>query len=391
LNKKLWRVGKEELKYIEKAINSGLSGIMNSKFEEAFAKKFGVNFAIGVNSGTSALHSALFAVGVRPGDEVIVPPITFAAPAFAVLQQGAIPVFADVDPDTFTIDPKEIEKKITRRTKAIIPVALYGLPPDMDPIMELAKKNNLKVIEDNAECFLGKYKGRLAGTIGHMAIYSFERSKHMTTGNGGVIITNNEILAERARKFSILGYTTLTAKQASYKVSKDEIQHPDFKRHEIIGYNYRLPEICAAMALAQLEKLDMFVEKRRKIAAIYSKAVEGCSWLKPQKVPEGYISSYWTYGMKLEGKRYGISWMDFRRTFLEEGGERFYAAWCVNYLEPAFQKIAFPDRNIKYREGLCPVAEKLQKNLIQLKTNFEDLAYAKLQGDVLRRTIKKLS
>jgi len=95
--------------------------------------------------------------------------------------------------------------------------------------------------------------------------------------------------------------------------------------------------------------------------------------------------------MKLEGKRYGISWMDFRRTFLEEGGERFYAAWCVNYLEPAFQKIAFPDRNIKYREGLCPVAEKLQKNLIQLKTNFEDLAYAKLQGDVLRRTIKKLS
>ncbi|RKY75843.1 DegT/DnrJ/EryC1/StrS family aminotransferase [candidate division KSB1 bacterium] len=391
MSRKLWRVGREELQYIEEVINSGLSGAMNSRFEEAFAAKFGVKYAIGVNSGTSALHCALSAVGVEEGNEVIVPPLTFAAPALAVLHQRAIPVFADVDPETFTIDPEDIKKKITERTKAIIPVALYGLPADMDPIMELAEENGIKVIEDNAECFLGKYKGRVAGTLGHMAIYSFERSKHMTSGNGGVITTDDEMLAERARKFSILGYTTLTAKQASYKVSKDEVQHPEFKRHELVGYNYRLPEVCAAMALAQLEKLDMFIEKRRKIAAVYGEAVEGCPWLKPQKVPKGYVHSYWTYAMKLEGEEYGISWMDFRRTFLEEGGERFYAAWCVNYLEPAFQKIKFLDRDISYREALCPVAEKLQKSLIQLKTNFEDLEYARFQADALRRTIEKLS
>ncbi|RKY90461.1 DegT/DnrJ/EryC1/StrS family aminotransferase, partial [candidate division KSB1 bacterium] len=171
MSRKLWRVGREELQYIEEVINSGLSGAMNSRFEEAFAAKFGVKYAIGVNSGTSALHCALSAVGVEEGDEVIVPPLTFAAPALAVLHQRAIPVFADVDPETFTIDPEDIKKKITERTKAIIPVALYGLPADMDPIMELAEKNGIKVIEDNAECFLGKYKGRVAGTLGHMAIY----------------------------------------------------------------------------------------------------------------------------------------------------------------------------------------------------------------------------
>jgi len=382
MKNKLWRVGKEEIKYIEEAIDSGLSGIMNTRFEEAFAKKFGVNFAIGVNSGTSALHSALFAVGVNPGDEVIVPPITFAAPAFAVLQQGAVPVFADVDPETFNIDPEDIKKKITDKTKAIIPVALYGLPCDMDAIMAIAGENKLMVIEDNAECYLGRYKGKLVGTIGHMSIFSFERSKHMTTGNGGMIITNDEELAVRVRKFSVLGYSTLTANQASYKSSKDTIQQPDFLRHEFAGYNYRLPEICAAMGLAQLEKLEIFVEKRQKIAEIYSEAVKDCEWLVPQKTSECYVNTYWTYVLKLQGEKLGISWLDFRKTFLEEGGDRFYGAWAVIYIEPAF-------KNLGYKKGLCPIAEDLQKRLIQLKTNYETLAEAEKQATVLKKTIQQ--
>ena len=167
---RLWRVGAEELKYIAEAIELGLSGILNNRFEEAFAAKLGVDYAICVNSGTSALHCALFAVGVRPGDEVIVPPLTFAAPAMAVLQCGAVPVFADVGSATFTISPVDVEHRITIRTKAIIPVALYGLPPDLDPIMVLAAKHHLKIIEDNAQCLLGEYRGRLTGTFGHMAI-----------------------------------------------------------------------------------------------------------------------------------------------------------------------------------------------------------------------------
>lgn len=388
-NKKLWRIGKEELKYIEQAVERGLSGEFNKRLELEFAKKFGLNFAIGVNSGTSALHCALFACDIKPGDEIIVPPLTFAAPAFAAFYLGAVPVFADVDPGTFNINPQDIKRKITKKTKAIVPVSLYGLPFDVDPIMEIAKENNLKVVEDNAECMLGRYKGRIAGTVGDMSIFSFERSKHITTGNGGMIITNDEKLAEKARKFSVLGYSTLSARQDTFKVNLNVVQHPRFKRHIILGFNYRLPEICAAMALAQLEKLDMLVGLRQKIAKLYDETLEGCEWLTPQKTPEGYINSYWTYVMKLNTDK--VSWEDFRKAFIELGGERYYGAWSVNYLEPIFEGMEFPDHNIRYERGLCPVAEDLQPRLIQLKTNFGDLEYAKSQALVLERTIERFN
>lgn len=388
-NKKLWRIGEEELQYIEKAIEGGLKGEFNKRLEEEFAKKFGVNFAVGVNSGNSALHCALFACGVGLGDEVIVPPLTFISPAFAALSLGAVPVFADVDPETFNINPDEIEKKITEKTKAIIPVSLYGLPTDIDAIMAIARKNNLKVIEDNAECMLGKYKGRLAGTVGDMSIFSFERSKHLTCGSGGMIVTNDEKLAERARKFSILGYSTLSAKQDSFKTNLDVVQHPSFKRHVMLGLNYRLPEVCAAMALAQLEKADMLVGMRKKIAKLYDEAIKGCEWLVPQKSPESFENSYWTYVLKLDINK--VSWEDFRKLFVESGGERYYGAWSVNYLEPVFEGMEFPENNIKYEKGLCPVAEDLQIRLIQLKTNFGDVKYAEEQASILKRTIEKLS
>ncbi len=387
-NKKLWRVGQEEVDSVREAIESGLSGEFNKILELKFAKKFGVEFAISVNSGNSALHCALFACGVGPNDEVIVPPLTFASPTFAALSLGAIPVFADVDPDTFNVDPKEIEKKITKKTKAIITVSLYGLPADMDPIMSLAKKYNLKVIEDNAECMLGEYKGRLAGTIGDMSIFSFERSKHMTTGSGGIIITNNEALASLARKFSILGYSTLSARQDAFKADLDKAQSPDFKRHEIMGFNYRLPAVCAAMAVAQLKKLDMLISMRKKIAALYAKALQGCSWLTPQKTPDGFVNTYWTYVLALDTNK--VSWQDFRKKFLELGGEKFYGAWSVTYLEPFLEGKEFKDHNITYQKGLCPIAEELQPRLIQLKTNFGDLEYAKMQANILKKTISKL-
>ncbi|OGZ18335.1 MAG: histidine kinase [Candidatus Nealsonbacteria bacterium RBG_13_38_11] len=387
-NKKLWRIGKEELKYIKEAIKGGLKGEFNKKLEEEFAKKFGVNFAVSVNSGNSALHCALYACGVKEGDEVIVPPLTFASPALTTLCLKAVPVFADVDPETFNIDPIDIERKITSKTKAIVTVSLYGLPTDIDKIMLIAKKNNLKVVEDNAECFMGKYQGRLAGTVGDMSIFSFERSKHLTCGSGGMIITNDEKLAEKTRKFSILGYSTLSAKQDSFKTSLDVVQHPSFKRHEILGFNYRLPEVCAAMVLAQLEKADKLIEMRQKIAELYSKAIEGCSWLVPQKTPAGFVNAYWTYVLKLDTSK--VAWEKFRQTFLELGGERYYGTWSVNYLEPVFEGLEFPENNMKYEKGLCPVAEELQPRLIQLKTNFGDIKYAELQASILKRTIEKL-
>ncbi len=388
-NKKLWRVGKEEIDYVTQAIEGGLTGEFNKKLEIEFAKKFSVDFAVSVNSGNSALHCALFACGVGAGDEVIVPPLTFASPTFATLSLGAVPVFADIDKDTFNMDPGQIEKKITSKTKAIIPVSLYGLPSDIGPIMEIAKKYNLKVIEDNAECMLGEYKGHLAGTIADMSIFSFERSKHMTTGSGGMIITNDEALASLARKFSILGYSTLSARQDAFKADLDRAQSPDFKRHEMMGFNYRLPAVCAAMAVAQLEKIDMLVNMRREIAKFYAQVVQGCSWLTPQKTPEGLVNTYWTYVLALDTSK--VSWQDFRRKFLDLGGEKFYGAWSINYLEPFLEGKEFKEHNIKYQKGLCPVAEELQPRLIQLKTNFGDLEYAKNQAEILQKTIQALS
>jgi perosamine synthetase len=390
MSKKLWRVGQRELDFIKEAIDSGLTGIMNQRLEEEFAEKIGVKYAIGVNSGTSALHCCLAAMGIGPSDEVIVPPLTFSSTAFSALYLGAVSVFADIDPDTFNIDPNKIREKITTRTKAIIPVALYGLPADMDPIMEIAASNNLFVVEDSAESLLGKYKGRFSGTIGDMGIFSFERSKHMTTGNGGMIITNNEELAERARRFSVLGYSTLKAGACESKPSKDVIQNPNFDRHLFVAPNYRLPEVCAAMALAQLEKLDEFVKMRMEISKLYNDAVRDCDWLKPQEVPEGFVNSYWTYAMKLEGEDKGISWHHFRKTYLEQGGDPFYAAWKLSYMEPALSGMEFKESNIKYEKGLCPIAEKIQPKLIQLKTNYGDREYAKRQALALEKTIKNL-
>lgn len=386
-----WRIGKRELEYIKKALDSGLSGNMNRKFEEEFAKKFGVKYAIGVNSGTSALHCCYAAMNIGPDDEIIVPPLTFGSPAFAALYQGAVPVFADVDPEMFTIDPEDVARKVTSRTKAIVTVALYGLSPDMDPILQTAGSHHIFVIEDCAQCFLGKYKGKTAGTLGDMAIFSFERSKHMTTGNGGAIITNDEKLAENARRFSILGYSTLRAGLYESKPSKEVIQDPNFIRHLFVAPNYRFPELCAAMALAQLEGLDRFVKMRIDIAELYSDVIKDCDWLTSQKTPDGYVNSYWTYVMKLEDNDRNITWKDFRKTFLSEGGDPFYAAWALTYMEPALSGIEFMNHQTKYKKGLCPVAEDLQPRLIQLKTNYGTIEKAKEQASALKRTIRKLS
>lgn len=389
MKRKPWRMGKKEIEYIKEAIETGLDGTFNQRFEEKFAEKFGVKYAIGVNSGTSTLHCGLAAMGIKKGDEVIVPPLTYASTAFSVLYLGGVPVFADIDPETFNIDPNEIEKKITPRTKAIMPVAIFGLPPDMDAIMKIARTYNLYVLEDSAECYLGMCNGKISGTIGDMGSFSLEKSKHITCGDGGMLITNNEELAEKARKFSMLGFSSLKASRRDTQLTKDELQDPNFDRHLFVSPNYSLPEICAAAGLAQLERLEEFVKRRRDIGKIYSEAIEGCSWLIPQKTPEGYINSYWTYALLLKSNK--ISWHHFRKIFLEEGGDKFYGCFKLNYMEPALLGMKFKKNNVEYKKGLCPIAEKIQPKLILLKTNYIDIEYAKRQGRALEKTIKKLS
>lgn len=385
----LWRVGEEEIRYLNDTINEGFKGKYTRRFEEQFSKTFGVDYSIAVNSGTSALHTALLALDVKPGDEVIVPPLTFIATAYSVLYCGAVPVFADIDKDTFNISPKSIEEKITKKTKGIIVVSLYGLPAEMDEVMKIAEKNNLFVLEDNAECILGKYKGKIVGTIGNASIFSFQRSKHLTTGDGGMIITNNVNTAEKCRKFSDLGYRALTAKPLTNEDIKDKIQHHTYKRHELIGYNYRMPELCAAVGLAQLDKIDYLLERRIKSAKAYQKAIVNCSWLIPQKTPHYMENSFWTFAVILDTD--AVSWDNFRKTFLGFGGEKFYGAWSLSYLEPALYDKTFANDRKPYREGLCPVAENIQPRIIQLKTNFESDHEISHQCEVLQKTIDALS
>ena len=405
MSKKIKQLGKyigNELKYVKEVLESDMKsstgGSWNNKLEKMFAQKFGMRYAVACNSGTSALHACLSAAGIGPGDEVISPALTVMMNTFAILYQNAIPVYADINPETFNIDPKDIERKITPKTKAIMTVSLYGLPPDMDPIMELAKKHNLVVIEDNAECYLGRYKNRLAGTIGDMSIWSFESSKHISVGEGGIIITNNEKFAERARKCAGIGYKNLRAEEGRVKLNEDIFQDPDYKRHDYLGWNYRLPEVNAAIAVAQLERLEALVEKRKKIAEFYSKAIRGCDWLIPQKVPEGYIHSYWTFAVRYEGEEeLGVSWKEFYNLYKKMGGDGFYAAWSIPYLEPVMREGKYYSKGshytgprIKYKKGLCPVAEAIQPKIMQFKTNYRDLELAKMKAKALRKTIEKL-
>ncbi len=397
--KNMQRIGDKERQYVNDFLDTQFRLTPGSntcqRLEEAFAKRFESKFAISHTNGTATLHSCLAAVGVGPGDEVIVPPLTMSATAIAVLHQNAVPVFADVDERTFQIDPESIRKLITPRTKAIITVALYGLSPDMDPIMEMAREKNIPVIEDDAECFMGTYKGRLVGTIGDMASFSFQRTKQLTAGEGGIVITNNEEYADRIRQFTTMGYVMFTGKNSTF--SKKDIQDPNYNRHGSLGWNYQMPKLCAAVALGQLERMEELIEQRVSIAQAYQEVIASCSWLVPQYVPEGSTCSYWTYVVKLDHPT--LTWHEFRDKYMEFGGDGIYAAWKLTYFEDFFQTMNLGGREQffkppfftgmpqAYVPGLCPVAEKLQPKLLQFKTNYFEVERFQKQLEALKQTI----
>lgn len=386
------RITEKERKYVdivlENQFRNSTSPGMTKRLEEAFAKRFDSKFAITFVNGTATMHASLAAAGVGPGDEVIVPPLTMASTAFCVLHSGAVPIFADVDPNTWTLDPKSVEKRITQRTKAIIPVSLYGLPADMDPLMELASRKKLFVLEDDAECFLGYYKGRIAGSIAHVSSFSFQSSKHISCGEGGMITTDDEELATKIRRMSSLGYGAVSGGAGKSKITREAIQDPKYLRHVSVGWNYRMSELCSAVLLGQVERIDELVRERLDSAQKLSAAVAGCKWLIPQAVPDGYVHSYWTFVCRLADD-VSFSWYDFRKKYLEEGGDGFYGAWALNYLEPAFMGKRFGDwQSQNYEHGLCPVAERLQPRLMQFKSNYHDPARLERASEAMVKTIK---
>lgn len=387
-----------ELRYVESVLNSenwsATAGSWNQVLENKLAEKFGVNYAVAFNSGTSTLHAALEACGVQEGDEVISPALTVIMNTTATIHANAIPVYADVDPDTFTIDPEDIRRKITPKTKAIFVVSLYGLPCDMDPIMEIAREHGIFVIEDNAQCFMSRYKGRLTGTIGHVASYSFENTKHISCGEGGAIITNDEYIAMMSRKVGGHGFKNLQASEGRVRLRQDIFQNPNYKRHDVLGWNYRLSEFNAAIALAQLEKSDELVDMRIKSAELFIEVMKNCDFLIPQKTPDGYENSYYTLGVKYEGlSSIGVTWQDFRKKYIELGGDGIYGSWAVPYFEPVVKNLQFAYRNpkiysnLKFEKGLCPNAESIQPKIMQFKTNYRDLDLAELKASILEKTI----
>lgn len=387
------RIGPKEREYVLQVLDSqfrtSAGSMMTQRLEGEFAKVFESKYSIAFVNGTATMHAALVAAGVGPGDEVIVPPLTMASTSFVVLQAGATPVFADVDPQTWNIDPASIRERITPKTKAIIPVDLFGLPANMSEIMEVAAQHDLFVLEDAAQCFLGYCGERVVGSIAHASSFSFQSTKHMTSGEGGMITTNDEELANDIRRFNSLGYAGVGAGAGKGKISKDTIQDPEYERHVSLGWNYRMPELCAAVSLAQLERLQELVDMRKRIAELYAEASRGCEWLIPQAVPDGYVHSYWTYVAALDAEEHSLKWHEFRNKYREFGGDGIYAAWQLTHLEPVFKgRKLSPEQQQEYDVGLCPVAESLQPKLLQFKGSYMDMDDASRAADALHKTIQ---
>ena len=284
------QIGKEEIDAVIKVMKSGVltsslgAGPKVTEFENAFAKFVKAKHAIAMNSGTAALHSALAAAGVRGGDEVILPSFTFVATAEAVVFNRAKPVFVDIDPDTYTASPKAVEKAVTKRTKAIMPVDLYGMPANLQPIKEIAHKHGLKIIEDACQAHGATYKGKPVGAFADAACWSFYGSKNMTTGEGGMLTTNSDEIAEMPRYIRSHG-------------EKEKYQSL------LLGHNYHMPEIAAAMGVEQLKKLPKFVAKRRQNAKRLTEILERARGLQLPSEQEGSKCSWYLYTVRLKNAK----------------------------------------------------------------------------------------
>jgi len=348
-------IGQEEVNAVLTILKSGkLSGYPGPKtieFEKGFAKYHGVKHAIATNCGTSALALGLYAAGIGFGDEVIVSPYTFIASASSVLQCNAVPVFADIDLETMTLDPAKVEEKITERTKAIMPVHLYGLPCDMDPIIEIAKRHNLLVIEDCAQAHAAAYKGRLVGTIGDAGCFSFQISKNMMTAEGGMVITNRDDIAERARTLRCQGGADRGIVQMGLRVDMTEMQ--------------------AVLGIVQLKKLNWFTKKRINNAVYLTRNLQSVSGIRLPVLPSYAKHVYHLYVLQIDKEKLSASMEQVVKAIRAEGIPMDQIYTRPLYEEPIFkEKIGrgqgFPFKYLKgheinYKEGSCPNAEKACK------------------------------
>lgn len=322
------------------------------EFEEKVANYVGCKYAVAVSNGTAALHAACYSAGIKEGDEVITTPMTFAASANCVLYCGGKPVFADINPDTYNIDWKEIEKKITSKTKAIIVVDFTGQSVDLDKIKEIAEIYNLIIIEDAAHAIGTKYKGEMIGNISHMTEFSFHPVKTITTGEGGIITTNSKELYDRLILFRTHGIT----RDKEFLFNKYE--GPWYYEQIDLGYNYRITDIQCALGISQLNKLDKFIKRRKELVKMYNEELGKIDGIVLQKEEDFSDTVKHLYIIKLELEKFRVGRKEiFEALQAENIGVNVH--YSPVYLQPYYKKLG-------YKEGLCPNAEDLYKRMITL-------------------------
>ena len=321
------------------------------EFEQVFAETVGAREAVAVSSGTAALHAAMYAIGIKPGDEVIVPAMTFVATANCVVYQGGVPVFTDVDPDTLLLDPIQVETKITPRTKAIIAVDYAGQPCDYDALWAIANKYGLMLVADACHALGGTYKGRPVGSLAHLTVFSFHPVKHITTGEGGMVTTNDPQLAQRMRIFRNHGITT------DYR--QREQQGSWFYEMVDLGYNYRITDIQCALGLSQLRKLPAWVKRRQEIAQRYHAAFAEIPAIRPLGVRPEVSHAYHLYVVRLDLTRLRSTRSQIFAALRAEGiGVNVH--YIPVHLHPFYRK------RFGTGPGLCPVAEAAYNEIISL-------------------------
>jgi len=314
-----------------------------AEFEAAFARYCGTRYAVAISSGTAALHLCMAAIGIRPGDEVISTPFSFVASSNCILFEGGRPVFVDIDPDTWNIDPARIEAAVTPRTRAIIPVDVFGQPADMDPILAVARKHGLRVVEDSCEALGARYHGRRAGALGDVGVFGFYPNKQITTGEGGMIVTNDEPIARVARSMRNQGRG----------------EGAGWLTHERLGYNFRLSDINCALGLAQLRRIDEILARRARVAEMYLQRLAGDDRLRTQKIIPGVEMSWFVFVVRL-ADRYAEA--DRDRIM---GELRARNIGCNRYFTPIHLQPYMRER-FGFKPGDFPVCEAVAARTIAL-------------------------
>ena len=341
-------IGKEELENITEAVKSGWissKGKFILEFEEKFSKYSNAKFGVSTSNGTTALHLALAALNIKTGDEVIVPTLTFIACANVVKYTGAKPVFVDSHPDYWCIHPEKIEEKITDKTKAIMPVHLYGHPCDMETIKKIAKKHNLYIIEDCAEAHGAEYKGQKVGSFGTISCFSFYGNKIITTGEGGLCLTNDEALAGKM------------------KILRDHGMSPQKRYwHDVIGFNYRMTNLQAAIGVAQLGKIDKFVDQKRKNAKIYNEFLKNVKGIVLPPEMTWAKNVYWMYSILVDDN-FGLSRNDLLEKLAQSGVDNRPFFYPVHSMPPYKENTHYPIAEDLSKKGLnLPSSVKLSQN-----------------------------